>query len=66
MEKGPQFIVNERGEKVSVILSIKEYREILEQMEEAEELREFDEAVSSGETPVPYEQAISEIKHSRK
>ena len=66
MSKAPQFVINERGEKVAVVISIEDYREILEQLEELEEIREFDEAVSSGETPIPYDQAISEIKRSRK
>jgi prevent-host-death family protein len=66
MGKERQFVVNERGEKVAVVLSIEEYEKILEELEELEDIRAFDEAEASGETPIPFDQAIAEIKRSRK
>ncbi len=66
MGKERQFVVNERGEKVAVVLSIEEYEKILEELEELEDIRAFDEAEASGETPIPFDQAITEIKRSRK
>ncbi len=66
MGKERQFVINERGEKVAVVLSIEEYEKILEDLEELEDIRAFDEAEASGETPIPFDQAIAEIKRSRK
>jgi PHD/YefM family antitoxin component YafN of YafNO toxin-antitoxin module len=66
MGKERQFVVNERGEKVAVVLSIEEYEKILEELEELDDIRAYDEAKASGETPIPLEQALSEIRRNRK
>jgi PHD/YefM family antitoxin component YafN of YafNO toxin-antitoxin module len=61
-----QFLVNEKGEKVAAVIDIQEYEKLLEKLEELEDIRAFDEAESSGDTPIPFDQAIAEIKRSRK
>jgi hypothetical protein len=61
-----QFLVNEKGEKVAAVIDIQEYEKLLEKLEELEDIRAFDEAESSGDTPLPFDQAIAEIKRSRK
>ena len=65
MGKERQFVVNERGEKVAVVLSIEEYEKILEELEDLEDIRAYDEAKASGETGVPLEEAIARIERSR-
>ncbi|GAB2486655.1 hypothetical protein [Algoriphagus taiwanensis] len=40
----PQFIKNEKGEKALVVLPIEEFDAILEELEELEDIRLFDEA----------------------
>ena len=66
MGKERQFVVNERGEKVAVIISIEEYEKILEELEDLEDIRAYDEAKASGETPIPLEQALAENRRNRK
>jgi hypothetical protein len=66
MKEPTQFLTNEKGEKVAVVIGIKEYEKLLEELEDLEDIRAYDEAMASGETPVPFEQAIAEIKRSRK
>jgi PHD/YefM family antitoxin component YafN of YafNO toxin-antitoxin module len=66
MGKERQFIVDERGQKIAVVISIQEYREMLEELEDIEALREFEEAKASGETPVPFDEAIARIERNRK
>ncbi len=66
MDKERQFVVNERGEKIAVVISIEEYEKILEELEDLEDIRAFDEAEASGETPIPFDQAIAEIERTRK
>ncbi len=66
MKEPTQFLVNEKGERIAVVIGIKEYEKILEELEELEDIRAFDEAEASGETPIPFDQAIAEIKRSRK
>jgi hypothetical protein len=66
MKEPMQFLVNEKGEKVAVVIGIQEYEKLLEELEELEDIRAFDEAEASGEAPIPFDQAIAEIKRSRK
>jgi PHD/YefM family antitoxin component YafN of YafNO toxin-antitoxin module len=66
MGKERQFVVNERGEKVAVVISIEEYEELLEELEDREAIREYEEAKASGEIPVPFDEAIARIERNRK
>ena len=66
MKEPTQFLTNEKREKVAVVIGIEEYEKLLEELEDLEDIRAYDEAVASGETPIPFEQAIAEIKRSRK
>jgi hypothetical protein len=54
MTEPTQFLTNEKGEKIAVVISIQEFEKIREELEELEEIRAFDEAEASGETPVPF------------
>jgi hypothetical protein len=66
MKEPTQFLTNEKGERVAVVIGIEEYEKLLEELEDLEDIRAYDEAIASGETPIPFEQAIAEIKRSRK
>ena len=66
MGKEPQFLVDARGQKVAVVISIADYEEMLEELEDLEAIREFEEAKASGETSVPLDEAIARIERNRK
>ena len=66
MTEPTQFLVNDKGEKIAVVLSVQEYEELLEEIEDLQAVREYDEAKASGETPIPLEQALDEIRRNRK
>jgi PHD/YefM family antitoxin component YafN of YafNO toxin-antitoxin module len=66
MGKERQFVVNEQGERVAVVISIEEYEKILEELEDLDDIRAYDEAKASGETGIPLEQALAEIRRNRK
>lgn len=61
-----QFIVDSEGEKQAVVLSVQEYERILDELEELESIRAFDEAKSSGDEAIPFEQAVDEIERQRR
>jgi hypothetical protein len=61
-----QFLTDEKGEKIAVVISIQEYEELLEELEDLQAVREYEEAKASGETPIPLEQALDEIRRDRK
>ncbi len=60
-----RYLVDERGERVAVILPLDEYNKLLEELEELDDLRAYDAAKASGEKPIPIEQAFAEIESKR-
>ncbi|MCI0439323.1 MAG: hypothetical protein L0177_09355 [Chloroflexi bacterium] len=56
-----KFLVDDRGKRVAVLLDIKEYRKILEELEELESIRAYDAAKTSGDEAIPFKQALQEI-----
>jgi hypothetical protein len=65
MPKAKQFVTDENGVRVAVMLDIKEYEELLDDLEDLQAVREYEEAKASGEIPIPLEQAIDEIRRNR-
>jgi len=61
-----KFVVDENGAKVAVLLDIAEYERMLEEMEDREDIRAANQAKTSGEEPIPYEQARKEIERARR
>jgi hypothetical protein len=66
MAKGRQFVTDEKGVKIAVVLDIEEYEKLLEELEDLQAIREYEEAKASGEAPIPLEQALAEIRRNRK
>ena len=65
---GPKekFIVNKRGRRVSVILDVRDYQEMLADLEELESIKAYDMAKASRDDAVPFEQAVEEIESQRR
>jgi hypothetical protein len=66
MTKPPQFLTDAKGERIAVVISIEDYEKILEELEDNEAIREYEEARASGETSVPFDEAIARIERNRK
>ena len=62
----PQFITDEKGKKLAVVLPIKDYYKLMEELEDLEDIKEFEKAMSRKQEYIPFEQAIEEIEDSRK
>lgn len=60
-----QYITDEKGAHVAIIIPIDKYNRMLEALEELEDIRDFDKAMASNEKPIPFEQAIKEIETKR-
>jgi hypothetical protein len=54
----PQFRTKKRGRKINLELTTKEYRKLLDDLEERECIRAFDAAQKCGESPISFEQAV--------
>ena len=61
-----QFIVNSEGKRTAVVLPLQQYKRILDELEELESIRAYDEAKSSGDEAIPFEQAVDEIEQQRR
>jgi PHD/YefM family antitoxin component YafN of YafNO toxin-antitoxin module len=61
-----QYIVDEKGNRVGVLLDIKDFQKLMEELEELEAIRAYDAAKASGDEVIPFEQAIAEIESKRK
>ena len=61
-----RYVVDEQGNRISVVLDIADYQELLDELEELESIRAYDAAKASGDQAVPFEQAVTEIESDRK
>ena len=60
-----RYIVDEKGNRVGVLLDIEDYHRLLAELEELESIRAYDAAKASGDEAIPFEQAVAEIERER-
>ena len=59
----PEYIVDENSNRKSVVLPYSEWENIVEEMEELDDIRAYDQAKNETEDEVvPFEQAVKEIE----
>lgn len=63
--KSQKFLVDGEGNRVGVVLDIREYQELIDDLEELDAVRAYDAAKASGEQAIPFEQAIEDIERHR-
>jgi hypothetical protein len=61
-----KYLVDENGKRVSVVVDIKAYRKILAELEELEAIRAYDAAKSRPDEVITFDQAVQELKKSRR
>ncbi|MFZ3217565.1 MAG: hypothetical protein WA192_16010 [Candidatus Acidiferrales bacterium] len=64
--KKRRFLRNANGKKLGATLSVAEFTGPTDDADELEAIRAYDAAKTSDETPVPYEQVLRKVEHSRK
>jgi PHD/YefM family antitoxin component YafN of YafNO toxin-antitoxin module len=62
----PQYITDNTGRKLSVILPMKEFKTLMEELEDLEDLRLYDAAKMSNEPSIPINEAFKIIEEKRK
>lgn len=62
----PQYITDNSGKKISVILSIKNFKSIMDKLDELEDIRLYDSSKASKEPSIPIEDAFRMIEAKRK
>ena len=58
----PKVSKDENGNTKSVTLSAKEWNQILDELEELDDIRAFDQAVAEDSKSIPFEKAIAQIE----
>ena len=56
-----QSLVDEHGSRNAIVLPLADWRRVLEELEELDDIREYDAAKSRPSEPVAFEQAVKEI-----
>jgi PHD/YefM family antitoxin component YafN of YafNO toxin-antitoxin module len=57
-----QYVVDEHGNRSAVLLPLADWKRVLEDLEELDDTREYDEAKGRPSEPVALDQAIREIR----
>ncbi len=55
MKSKERYITDAQGNRIGILLEIEEYQKILEELEELEAIRAYDNAVSSDEEEISFE-----------
>ena len=61
-----QFVIDDHGKKLAVILPIKEYNKMVDDLEELEDIRLFDAAKKGKQEFMDADQAFREIEETRR
>ena len=61
-----QFITDEKGNKISIVIPLKEYSIILEDLEKLNDIRLFDEVKSRNEKSLPLEEYLNQRQKKKK
>ena len=66
MNLNENFVVDAKGKKVSVLLPIKDYQKLLDELEELEDIKAYDNAINRKREFIPLDKALKEIEITRK
>ncbi len=61
-----QFITDESGQRVAVLIGLDRYRQLLDALDELDAIRAYDDARASGDDRMSFEDATREIERERK
>jgi len=61
-----QYLTDHEGNRVGVFLDLKQFQQILEELEELDDIRAYDAAKASGDEAIPFDQAMAEIDQKGK
>ncbi len=60
-----QFVIDNSGNKLAVILPIKEYNKMIDELEELEDIKLFDQAKKGKQEFIDADKAFKEIEENR-
>jgi hypothetical protein len=60
------FITDEKGKRISAIVPIKKYQQLLNGLEELDDIKAYDQAMKGKQQFTPLEEALKEIESIKK
>lgn len=63
--KPPQFIVDEKGRRTGVVLTVRQYQALLQRIEDLEDIQAAKEALAEEGESVPWEEVKAELQAER-
>ena len=61
----PHYITDNTGKKISVVLTMNDFKSIMDELEELEDIKLYDEAKKSNEPSIPIDKAFEIIELNR-
>lgn len=65
IEVHPEFVVDEHHNRKAVLLPYDEWQKIVEEMEELDDIRAYDEAKACPSDPIPFDDAVKAIREGK-
>jgi PHD/YefM family antitoxin component YafN of YafNO toxin-antitoxin module len=65
MKISPQYITDQAGNRISVVLSVKEFEQLMDELEELEDIRLYKKAKAVIQPSIPLEKAFEEVERKR-
>ncbi|MEI7980789.1 MAG: hypothetical protein WCI71_03990 [Bacteroidota bacterium] len=66
MAKSPQFISDENGNKTAIVIPLREYNHMMEELEEFHDIKLYDEVKAREEKSIPLEQYLEHLNKTGK
>jgi antitoxin Phd len=63
--KPPQFVVDEKGRRTGVLLTLRQYQSLLQRIEDLEDIQAAKEALAEEGESIPWEQVKAELHAER-
>ena len=58
----PEYVVDEQQHRKAVLLPVAEWERIVDELEDLDDIRAFDDAKSGPQEAIPFEHAVREIR----
>lgn len=58
----PEYVMDEKQHRKAVMLPLPEWNQILEELEELDDIRAYDEAKAEPQESLPFDRAVQEIR----
>ena len=58
----PEYVVDAQENRKAVLLPVSEWEQVVEELDELDDIRAFDEAKSGPQERIPFDQAVREIQ----